>query len=76
MDPHNDIVLTDLPTQLESNIAPDCEQQQHPVDHANQREFSLPPADGGKDAWLYLAAAFVVEALTWGSLQQFFLDSH
>jgi MFS family permease len=29
-------------------------------------EFSLPPVDGGKDAWLFLAAAFVVEALVWG----------
>ncbi|KJZ70387.1 hypothetical protein HIM_10231 [Hirsutella minnesotensis 3608] len=28
--------------------------------------FSLPPADHGKQAWLFLAAAFVVEALTWG----------
>ncbi|KAM4056918.1 hypothetical protein HRG_003776 [Hirsutella rhossiliensis] len=29
-------------------------------------EFLLPPADHGKQAWLFLAAAFVVEALTWG----------
>ena len=27
---------------------------------------SLPPIDGGKDAWLFLAACFVVEALVWG----------
>ncbi|KAG4293652.1 hypothetical protein FPRO06_00237 [Fusarium proliferatum] len=27
---------------------------------------SLPPVDGGKDAWLFLAASFMVEALTWG----------
>ncbi|KAM0336824.1 hypothetical protein ACHAPQ_003715 [Fusarium lateritium] len=27
---------------------------------------ALPPVDGGKDAWLFLAAAFMVEALTWG----------
>ena len=33
-----------------------------------QHEFSLPRADGGKDAWLFLAAGFVVEALVWGSL--------
>lgn len=26
----------------------------------------LPPVDGGKDAWLFLAASFVVEALVWG----------
>lgn len=27
---------------------------------------SLPPVDGGKHAWFFLAACFVVEALTWG----------
>lgn len=26
----------------------------------------LPRADGGKDAWLFLAAAFMVETLVWG----------
>lgn len=31
-----------------------------------QREFSLPRADGGKDAWLFLAGCFFVEALVWG----------
>lgn len=29
-------------------------------------EFSLPPVDRGKDAWLFLAASFVIEALVWG----------
>ncbi|KAF2198740.1 putative MFS monocarboxylate transporter [Delitschia confertaspora ATCC 74209] len=32
----------------------------------DNQEFSLPPVDGGKDAWLFLAASFVVEALVWG----------
>lgn len=32
-------------------------------DHCPQQ---LPPVDGGKDAWLFLAASFVVEALVWG----------
>ncbi|KAI8966544.1 MFS general substrate transporter [Daldinia sp. FL1419] len=31
-----------------------------------RQEFSLPPVDGGKDAWLFLAACFAVEALVWG----------
>lgn len=26
----------------------------------------LPRADGGKDAWLFLAGCFAIEALTWG----------
>jgi hypothetical protein len=30
--------------------------------------FSLPPTDGGKDAWLFLLAAFALEALVWGML--------
>ncbi|TQV90052.1 major facilitator superfamily transporter protein [Cordyceps javanica] len=29
-------------------------------------EFSLPPVDSGKDAWLFLAACWVVEAVTFG----------
>ncbi|KAF4338333.1 MFS monocarboxylate transporter [Fusarium beomiforme] len=29
-------------------------------------EFSLPPVDGGKDAWLFLFASFFLEALVWG----------
>ena len=32
-------------------------------EHAPQQ---LPPVDGGKDAWLFLTASFVVEALVWG----------
>jgi hypothetical protein len=30
-------------------------------------EFSLPPVDTGKDAWLFLLSAFVLEILTWGT---------
>ncbi|KAK3692616.1 MFS monocarboxylate transporter [Podospora appendiculata] len=38
------------------------QEQQRP-----RHEFSsLPPVDGGKDAWLFLAACFMVEALVWG----------
>ncbi|KAK3291137.1 major facilitator superfamily domain-containing protein [Chaetomium fimeti] len=29
-------------------------------------EFRLPPTDTGKDAWLFLAACWAVEALVWG----------
>ncbi|KAJ3539734.1 hypothetical protein NM208_g5370 [Fusarium decemcellulare] len=31
-----------------------------------RHEFSLPPADRGKEAWLFLFASFCLEALTWG----------
>lgn len=30
------------------------------------REYALPEADRGKDAWLFLAGCFMVEALIWG----------
>jgi hypothetical protein len=36
------------------------------------REFSLLPVDRGKDAWLFLAASFVMEALIWGMCTSFF----
>jgi hypothetical protein len=29
-------------------------------------EFSLPPVDGGKAAWLFLFSAFILEILVWG----------
>ncbi|KJZ74354.1 hypothetical protein HIM_06360 [Hirsutella minnesotensis 3608] len=32
----------------------------------SRHEFSLAPADRGKHAWFFLAASFMVEALTWG----------
>ncbi|KAI3342175.1 major facilitator superfamily domain-containing protein [Ustulina deusta] len=35
-------------------------------DFIQRQGFSLPPVDGGKDAWLFLAAVFVVDALIWG----------
>jgi hypothetical protein len=34
---------------------------------ATEPEFSLPPVDGGKDAWLFLFSAFVLEILVWGN---------
>lgn len=33
---------------------------------AAETEFSLPPVDTGKDAWLFLFSAFVLEVLVWG----------
>jgi hypothetical protein len=32
--------------------------------------FSLPPTDGGKDAWLCLFACFMLEAMLWGKHHQ------
>ncbi|KAI0108437.1 MFS general substrate transporter [Daldinia grandis] len=41
-------------------------QQADPQPEDGRQEFSLPPVDGGKDAWLFLAACFAIEALVWG----------
>ncbi|KAB5515445.1 MFS monocarboxylate transporter [Coniochaeta sp. 2T2.1] len=35
-------------------------------DQGSRQDFSLPPVDGGKDAWFFLAACFMLEALVWG----------
>jgi hypothetical protein len=32
----------------------------------NETSFSLPPTDGGKDAWLCLFGCFMLEAMIWG----------
>jgi hypothetical protein len=36
--------------------------------HDHEQDQQLPPMDGGKDAWLFLAACFMIEALIWGTL--------
>ena len=59
MESHNEFALTDL-NDDRNNI------NQPSADHAGHNEFSLPQADRGKEAWLFLAAGFVVEALVWG----------
>lgn len=33
------------------------------LDDIPRQDFSLPPVDTGKDAWLFLAACWMVEAL-------------
>ncbi|VUC34756.1 unnamed protein product [Clonostachys rosea] len=35
-------------------------------DFAVGQEFCLPPVDRGKDAWLFLGAAFLVDCFVWG----------
>jgi hypothetical protein len=38
----------------------------HHPDDTHESLSGLPPKDGGRAAWLFLAAAFVVELLTFG----------
>lgn len=37
-------------------------------DQGSRQDFSLPPVDGGKDAWFFLAACFMLEGLVWGEI--------
>ena len=40
------------------------------IDPTPVREFSLPPVDGGKDAWLCLVGGFFLEVMVWGMFSQ------
>ncbi|KAF2684530.1 MFS general substrate transporter [Lentithecium fluviatile CBS 122367] len=51
--------------------APEIESQRNePVDESHVSS-SLPPTDGGKDAWLFLLSCFMLEALIWGFAASF-----
>jgi hypothetical protein len=54
----------------ESNIELNTLNPQHDSTNAAaaaaEAEFSLPPVDGGRDAWLFLFSAFILEVLVWG----------
>lgn len=60
MEAQNPIILNDL----SGYLGPDPDER--PQEETAHQEFSLPRADSGKDAWLFLAAGFVIEALVWG----------
>jgi hypothetical protein len=54
--------LSDTPITI-SGVSAENDSNQ---DDQHLQEFSLPPVDGGKDAWLCLAGCFFIEALVWG----------
>ena len=67
----SDIALTDL--QGDSRVYEESNgnlRRRFRQQSVTQREFTLPPADQGKDAWLFLAGCFMVEALIWGTCLQ------
>jgi hypothetical protein len=68
----NPVELTSYPRLPSSATLNDVEPlQNEAVGHINGNEgFSLPPTDGGKDAWLCLFACFMLEALIWGTLSR------
>ena len=51
----------------EIGVSPWSAAQQNP----NSPGISLARADGGKDAWLFLASCFVIEALVWGKQTEY-----
>ncbi|KAF2734855.1 putative MFS monocarboxylate transporter [Polyplosphaeria fusca] len=55
----------DTPPAL-SHQSSDIELESRHGSDSHGPEFSLPPVDSGKDAWLFLSAAFLVEVLVWG----------
>lgn len=62
-----DVALADVAVGMASSREVGGSESIYPTEEASGRlEFSLPQADGGRDAWLFLAACFVVEALVWG----------
>jgi hypothetical protein len=50
----------------DSNIELNDVSPQHDEAGAGEVQFSLPPVDTGKDAWLFLFSAFVMDILVWG----------
>lgn len=58
-----DHALGSSPDQEEPVFAPEPQ----PASRASA-EFSLPPVDTGKEAWLFLTACWFVEAFTFGKL--------
>jgi hypothetical protein len=53
-------------TQELSALTHDGLQDNHEEQEQQQEFQSLPPADSGKDAYLFLAACVGLEALVWG----------
>jgi hypothetical protein len=71
MESQSDVVLNDLSGYLGSRDPGEIAESQQARYEISHHEFSLPPADGGKDAWLFLTAGFMVEALVWGQSKSF-----
>lgn len=50
----------------EENAQSNVYSRRSQIDEREHEHPSLSRADGGKDAWLFLAGCFSIEALTWG----------
>ena len=60
MTPANETSQMDLVDRTENRQAPPAD------DVEPAQSISLPPVDGGRAAWLFLAGSFVIETLLWG----------
>ncbi|KAH8645203.1 MFS general substrate transporter [Alternaria alternata] len=60
--------LTTYPQQPSSAATTDIEllQENNQSQPTSDNGFSLPPTDGGRDAWLCLFSCFMLEAMIWG----------
>ncbi len=61
MAPTNDISQMEL-----VNVAGDLHRTAEEADVEPEETASLPPVDGGRAAWLFLAGSFFIEMLLWG----------
>ncbi|KAG9521468.1 putative MFS monocarboxylate transporter, partial [Aureobasidium melanogenum] len=61
-----DIELSTVVERPDDNQSQDLEESNVFGRAEDGEVFSLPPADGGKDAWLFLASCVVFEAISWG----------
>lgn len=66
----SEIALTDLGRSRTSGYEEDGQQSiysRHSRDtRTEQEQATLPPVDGGRQAWLFLVGCFFIEALVWG----------
>ena len=46
------------------------------LDDSHSEASSIKPADSGKDAWLFLAGSFMLEALLWGTFRGRIISEH
>lgn len=55
-------------SRAQSHVAGDAEtaEENTNADIGEREQVNLPRVDGGKEAWLFLAGSFMIEALVWG----------
>ncbi|CAK4001245.1 Monocarboxylate transporter 4 [Lecanosticta acicola] len=58
--------LTDFTDFTQDRHGPDNDARREPETGSSITYSRLPPADGGRQAWTFLAASFVLEGIVWG----------